>query len=101
MDRDYATAFELAIDARGWTHDAIWHDAHWKPTWWVAADADAQSWRAEAAIPLAELTDPTGVARAAWAVSLRRERPGEPVTAWPASGAAADSPDAFGLWLFD
>ncbi len=101
VDRDYATAFELAIDARGWTSDSIWGDTHWKPTWWVAAEADAEGWRAEAAVPLAELTDPKHVERAAWAVSLRRERPGEAATAWPANGAAVDSPDAYGLWLFD
>lgn len=101
VDRDYATAFELTIDERGMSHDAIWGDSHWKPTWWVAAEAGEGAWRAEAAIPLAELTDPKQVERAAWAVSLRRERPGEPATAWPANGAAADSPDAYGLWLFD
>lgn len=100
LDRDYATAFELSFDQRGWTHDALWGDPHWKPTWWAAADADSQAWRVEAAIPLAELADPKHVARSAWAVSVRRERPGEAPTAWPAT-AAADSPDAFGLWLFD
>ncbi|TWT99798.1 Ycf48-like protein precursor [Botrimarina colliarenosi] len=100
-DRDYVTAFELTIDARGWTHDGLWNDDHWRPTWWVAADADESSWRAEAAIPLAELADPEHIARAAWAVSLRRERPGQTPTSWPATAAAADSPDAYGLWLFD
>ncbi|QDT67242.1 Ycf48-like protein precursor [Planctomycetes bacterium MalM25] len=100
-DRDYTTAFELTIDARGWTHDALWRDVNWKPTWYVAADTDESHWRVEAAIPLAELADPEQLARAAWAVSLERLRPGEAPAAWPAGAERADSPDAFGLLLFD
>lgn len=100
-DRDYTTAFELTIDARGWTHDALWRDAHWKPTWYVAAATDEGRWRVEAAIPLAELADPERLARAAWAVSFERIQPGEAPAAWPAGAENAASPDAFGLLLFD
>ena len=57
VDRDYTTAFELAVDHRGWTHDACWNDATWNPTWFVAAAADESTWTVEAAIPLAELVD--------------------------------------------
>ena len=52
VDRDYTTAYELAIDSRGWTRDACWGDATWNPTWYVAATADDSTWTAEAAIPL-------------------------------------------------
>lgn len=100
-DRDYATAFELAIDSRGYTHDSLWGDPHWKPTWYVAADTGERVWRAETAIPLSQLTDPKHLARSAWAVSLQRIRPGQTPAAWPAEAASSDSPDAFGLLLFD
>lgn len=100
-DRDYTTAFELTVDARGWTHDAVWGDTHWQPTWYVAADSDAEAWRIETAIPLAELADPKQLARAAWAISLERIRPGEAPAAWPPARTASDSPDAYGLLLFD
>lgn len=99
-DRDYATAFELTIDHRGWTADTLWSDPHWRPTWYVAADTADGAWHAEAAIPLAELADPEHLTKAAWAVSLQRLTPGEGATAWPAA-SDHDSPDAFGLLLFD
>lgn len=99
-DRDYATAFDLTIDARGWTNDSLWSDPHWHPAWYVAADATDQAWRAEAAIPLAELADPEHLVKAAWAVSLERITPGEAPAAWPTS-SDNDSPDAYGLLLFD
>lgn len=100
-DRDYTTAFELTLDARGWAHDALWRDVHWRPTWYVAAATDKGLWRAEAAIPLAELADPDQLARAAWAVSLQRTHPGQAPAAWPAAAESSDSPDAYGLLLFD
>ncbi len=100
-DRDYASTYDLTLDARGWTHDSLWGDRHWKPTWYVAADTGDRVWRAEAAVPLSQLADPEHVARAAWAVSLRRLRPGQPPAAWPANASSEASPDAFGLLLFD
>ncbi|MEO0530615.1 MAG: YCF48-related protein [Planctomycetota bacterium] len=100
-DRDYTTAYELTIDARGWTHDALWSDSHWDPKWYVAANREGDGWRAEVAIPLAELADPKHLARAAWAVSLEQIRPGKAPAAWPTARAATGSPDVFGLMLFD
>ncbi|CAN0347884.1 unnamed protein product, partial [Ectocarpus sp. 4 AP-2014] len=99
-DRDYATAFDLTIDARGWTNDSLWSDPHWQPAWYVAADATDGAWRAEAAIPLAELADPEHLLKAAWAISLEWITPGEAPAAWPMA-SDSDSPDAFGLLLFD
>lgn len=107
VDRDYTTAFELTIDERGWTRDELAGDRHWKPTWYVAAASEPARddhpgvWRLEAAIPLGELIDPEHAARAAWAVSLERLRPGEPSASWTDATAASDSPDAYGLLLLD
>lgn len=105
LDRDYTTAFELTIDRRGWTHDALWGDRHWNPEWYVAAEpTDSESgpvWRAEAAIPLRELAPPEQLARAAWALSVERLTPSKSITSWAGDGAQSDSPDAFGLLLLE
>jgi photosystem II stability/assembly factor-like uncharacterized protein len=105
IDRDYATAYELTVDSRGKTHDAIDGDAHWNPKWFVASspiEGAPNGWAIEAAVPLAELAPAASLDRAAWAVSLRRLRPGERPATWgggQADSAAADpaSPDSWGV----
>ena len=100
-DRDYATAFELTVDDRGFTHDACWGDATWDPTWYVAADADETSWTVEAAIPLAELVAEPPAARQVWAVAIRRTIPKLGYETWTGGDAGEDSPDQFGLLIFE
>ncbi len=101
LDRDYQTAYELTIDHRGWTRDTLWGDRHWDPTWYVASDEDASEWRIEIAIPLAELLPPENLNRAAWAISIDRLHPEAITTSWATEPAASNSPDAFGLLLFE
>lgn len=101
VDRDYTTAFELAVDCRGWTHDACWSDASWNPQWFVAADADEAAWRIEAAIPLAELVAAAPTAKDVWAVSVVREFPGSGAASWTGGADGEDSPERFGLVIFD
>ncbi|MGL4513871.1 MAG: YCF48-related protein [Lacipirellulaceae bacterium] len=109
IDRDYATAYELTIDSRGHTHDALDGDASWNPRWFVAAaeitpsTTDApRGWSFEAAIPLSELAPVASLGRAAWAVSAQRLRPGCRPATWgaePATDSTADpaSPDSWGV----
>lgn len=95
-DRDYTTALELTIDARGWTGDRCWSDPHWNPTWYVAAGQSTGRWTAEAAIPLRMLTPENLPPGATWAVSITRQTPGERPQSW--TGATDErSPDRFGL----
>jgi hypothetical protein len=101
VDRDYATAYKLAIDDRGWTNDACWNDATWNPTWYVAATADETTWTAEAAIPLAELVAAPPMSRDVWAASIERTTPGGDRETWSGDAAADDSPDKFGLLIFE
>ncbi len=106
VDRDYTTAFELTVDHRGWTHDALWGDATWNPTWYVAAASDETSWTIEAALPLAELVDQPPAARDVWAVAARRTIPRTGYQSWGAAttrgeAAAEDSPAPFGLLIFE
>jgi photosystem II stability/assembly factor-like uncharacterized protein len=101
VDRDYTTAFELTVDARGWTNDACWGDATWNPKWFVAAGADESSWRIEAAIPLAELAAAPPTTKDVWALCLMRTIPGDGQQTWAGDAAAPDSPDKFGLLIFE
>jgi photosystem II stability/assembly factor-like uncharacterized protein len=100
-DRDYTTAFELTVDDRGWTRDACWGDGTWDPTWYVAADRDETSWTVEAAIPLSELTTDPPAARAVWGAAIRRTIPKLGYETWTGGTAAEDSPDQFGLLIFE
>jgi hypothetical protein len=99
-DRDYTTAFEVTVDDRGWTHDACWGDASWDPTWYVAAASDDRSWTVEGAIPLAELVAQPPAAKEVWAVGIRRTIPKVGYESWPATPAEVDSPDEYGLLIF-
>jgi hypothetical protein len=101
VDRDYATAYELAIDHRGWTHDACWNDATWNPTWYVSAAADNTSWTVEAAIPLAELVAEPPATRDVWAASIERTTPRRSGETWSGDATSGDSPDRFGLLIFE
>lgn len=100
LDRDYQTAYELTIDHRGWTRDSLWGDRNWDPTWFVASIEEATEWRIEVAIPLSELLPPEDIDRAAWAVSIDHLEPNEMTTSWANEPATSQSPDAFGLLLF-
>ncbi len=106
LDRDYSTAYELAIDSRGCTHDSLAGSARWNPKWFVASTLTKSRWRAEAAIPWRELChEPptplqTGTAGGAWACDLARIHPALGKSRW--TRAADDrSPEAFGLVRFE
>jgi photosystem II stability/assembly factor-like uncharacterized protein len=106
IDRDYATAYELTVDHRGWTRDACWGDTTWDPNWYVATADDGDSWIAEAAIPLAELIDKPPAARDVWALAIRRTIPRTGYQTWSAiatrrEAASDDSPAQFGLLIFE
>jgi hypothetical protein len=101
IDRDYTTAFKLTVDHRGWCHDACWGDTNWNPDWYIAAAAGETSWTVEAAIPLDVLTDQPLAAKHVWAVAARRIIPRVGYEAWCGKPADADSPERFGLVIFE
>lgn len=101
LDRDYATWFELIVDARGHTADSAWTDAAWNPEWFVAARADAQTWYAEAAVPWSSITAAPPVASEAWAVAIERlHGPSGVARAFGGRSERLD-PDAFGVLRFE
>ncbi len=75
-DRDFGTAFQLTIDEAGETSDRCWMLDKWNPKWFVALDADAATWRIEAAIPLQELSSTGARPGDLWNIRLRRIIPG-------------------------
>jgi hypothetical protein len=96
LDRDYATAYELVIDSRGWTADRCWNDPAWNPQWFVASaeTPDGAYWTAEAAIPWTQLSDRPPHAGAAWTCAIQRNLPGS-------GQSSAIGPESFALLLFD
>jgi photosystem II stability/assembly factor-like uncharacterized protein/LmbE family N-acetylglucosaminyl deacetylase len=76
LDGDFVTFYTLSVDHRGWTGESCWRDASWNPTWYVAAGGDADEWRVEAAIPLAELGPTLPTSAACWVFGCQRIVPG-------------------------
>ena len=99
LDRDYATAFELAIDHRGQTSDTCWLDRTWNPRWFVAVKQDDRHWSIEAAIAWEELVPAAPRVGEAWALSVRRVIPGRQAANW--SDDEQGGSDDFGLLLFE
>ncbi|BBO36348.1 hypothetical protein [Lacipirellula parvula] len=109
LDRDYASYYELLVDARGWTAERCWGDAGWNPEWYVAAaEANAASsrWIVEAAIPWSALTTKHPKSGQAWACSLHRMTPnatdGTPTQqSWQGPANQPESPAHFGVLQFE
>ncbi|WP_425396637.1 YCF48-related protein [Aeoliella sp.] len=98
MDRDYATAYELTVDCRGWTRDACWGDASWNPRWFVAHKLTDTAWTAEVAVPWTNLA-PSGPALLdTWCLGITRQTSHGHTTSW--TGTSGDTPESFGLTLF-
>lgn len=100
LDRDYATYYRLSIDHRGWTGDGCWGDRTWDPTWFVAAGGDQQSWTAEAAIPLEQLTGHFPKSPTVWAVGMQRTVPGVGFQSASTPASPEVIPEGFGLLVF-
>ena len=90
-DRDYITSFQLSIDESGLTSDRCWMLDRWNPKWFVAVDADENTWRLEAAIPLSELTTQPAKPGDIWSIRLRRIIPGVLQHELPSSGSTVST----------
>ncbi|PQO33556.1 YCF48-related protein [Blastopirellula marina] len=100
LDRDYATAYELTVDYRGMTADALAGNRTWDPQWFVAAKQDRTTWTIEAAIPLGELTGEIIRPGTSWGMAAQRVIVGEGTEAWPTSALYEMGPSEFGLLQF-
>jgi photosystem II stability/assembly factor-like uncharacterized protein len=98
VDRDYSTWFGLTIAGDGQICDACAGDATWNPKWFAVTRQSEEGWYAEAAIPLAELTDLLPTKETPWAVSLRRVQPGVGILSATQTSEVELSPASFG-WL--
>jgi photosystem II stability/assembly factor-like uncharacterized protein len=101
IDRDFATAYRLSIDHRGWTGEACWGDATWNPTWYVAAGGEKGRWTAEAAIALDELDSRPSEAKQVWALGIQRTVPGVGFQSWTTPAAISPVPQGFGYLIFE
>ncbi|MBI1248940.1 hypothetical protein GC197_14000 [bacterium] len=100
LDRDYATAYQLAVDYRGLSADSLAGNVAWNPKWFVAARQDAKSWTVEAAIPLSELSADPVHPGDAWGMAAERIVIGEGTQTWPSCPRFELSPKDFGLLQF-
>lgn len=98
IDRDYVTAFTLAVDAEGRTQDRCGRDAAWNPQWFVATRIEADAWTVELAIPLSEFSRSPPESTAVWALSARRIQPGVGIGSATDHPALDGGPAAYG-WL--
>jgi photosystem II stability/assembly factor-like uncharacterized protein len=101
LDRDWTTYYRLAIDHRGWTHDACGGAAAWNPKWFVAAVFDDEYWTCEAAIPLKELTTKNPQSKSAWAVGIQRIVPRVGFQSWTQPSGPDILPEGFGYLEFE
>jgi photosystem II stability/assembly factor-like uncharacterized protein len=80
LDRDYASYFHLQIDQRGCCREDCSGDVSWNPKWFVAVESSEDSWSAEIAIPLGELTsEPITMTDTRWICNMTRVLPGRGV----------------------
>ena len=101
VDRDVASHYQLTVDHRGWTHDAINRDATWNPTWYVAADRDDRFWTVEIAIPWSELVGSPPASGDVWSVGVQRIAPGAGFQSWTQPAAVQVQPTGFGYLRFE
>lgn len=99
IDRDYGSFYELTIDHRGWVAESCFQDASWNPTWYVAADRNAESWTVEAAIPLDELVPDGKVSQTAWVFGAQRVVPGVGFQSWTKPAAIQPVPQGLGVLI--
>ncbi len=91
----------MLFRSRGWPAEACWGDSTWNPTWFVASDAAEGTWRAEAAVPLDQLTGSYPSSRDAWAIGIQRTVPGVGFQSWSTPAAIDVRPEGFALLIFE
>lgn len=99
LDRDYNSFYRLIVDDQGRVADDCWGDRTWDPRWFVAHARDTTSFRIEAAIPFAELTDADHPSGSTWAFNCLRVTPGIGMLAWSAP-TANGRPESFTFLKF-
>ncbi len=77
VDRDYTTAYRIAVDAAGSVADECWGDRTWNPKLFVATAKTADGWAVELAIPLSELTGAKPSPAQPWAAGVACRKAGD------------------------
>ncbi|MEM7557736.1 MAG: hypothetical protein AAF394_01310, partial [Planctomycetota bacterium] len=101
-DRDYRSAFQLAVGENGETYDRCAGFDGYNPKWHVAVNRNETSWTAEVAIPRDSLTDSDWRGQA-WSMSATYFHGREQLQSWghPAVADPTDTPElSEGILLF-
>jgi hypothetical protein len=101
-DRDVKTFFELQLDHRGWSSDALTsgefgRNSNWNPTWYIAQNYSDTTWTIEAAIRLSELTADPNFSGQHWGFSALREFKNQTLENWPNIKGQLESERPLGL----
>ncbi len=100
LDRDWATAYRLVIDHRGWVAEDCWGDTSWDPTWYVAAERRGGNWHVEAAIPWNQLAAEPPQHHDVWAIGVQRIVPGVGFQSWSKPAAPEVVLQGMGFLIF-
>ncbi|MBX7167514.1 MAG: hypothetical protein K1X74_14385 [Pirellulales bacterium] len=101
VDRDWVTAYQLAIDHRGHPQESCWGDDSWNPPWFVASQRTETTWQIEAAIAWNELVEKPPVSGDTWALGIQRVVPGVGLQSWTQPAAVVPILPAGGLLRFE
>ena len=82
LDRDYVTAYRLAVDELGRSADDCCGDTSWNPTWYIASGGDEAMWTSEVAIAWSQLAPRAPQPGDTWAIGVSRTVIGQAAHTW-------------------
>jgi len=97
INRDYASAWRMTFDHRGWTAESVLGDSQWNPAYYVASTANELKWTIEVAMPLEELAPESRRAGTSWGVGVQRLIPGYGIQSWRPLTSAHGSTEINGI----
>ena len=103
IDRDFASTYRFAVDARGRRTDSCLDCEPWHGPWTAQTAAREDGWSVEIALPFETLGSwDRGHPKAGdtWRLNVVRHRPGLPVLAWGHPAGRRPRPEGMGLLRF-
>ncbi len=100
LDRDYVTAYRLAVDELGRSADDCCGDTSWNPTWYIASAGDETMWTSEAAIAWSQLAPRSPQPGDTWAMGVTRVIAGQSQHAWSDTFTSRAPTTAGSAWGF-
>jgi hypothetical protein len=100
LDRDYVTAYCLAVDELGRSADDCCGDNSWNPAWYIAAGGDDTMWTSEIAIAWSQLAPRSPQPGDTWAIGVSRAVIGQAAHTWSGTLTSPAPSTAGSAWGF-